>query len=74
MNKELLFSITKKDFIFEAIRGSGPGGQHRNKSHTGIRITHKASGASIAATDSKSQSINKRNAFSRLIKSKKFKS
>lgn len=50
----------------EHIRGSGPGGQHRNKNSTGVRLTHRASGARGEATDSKSQEQNKANAFKRL--------
>jgi len=68
-----LFSVTKNDFIIEFIRGSGPGGQHRNKCSTGVRLTHKPSGAMATATDSKSQIHNKENAFKRIIETKKFK-
>lgn len=71
--KELAFSLTKKDFVVEHIRGSGPGGQHRNKSSTGVRITHPASGAVGTATDNKSQKINQRNALKRLSETKTFK-
>lgn len=70
---ELLFRLTKKDFKVEHIRGSGPGGQHRNKSHTGVRITHPDSGAVGTATDSKSQKANRKNAFRRMAESDTFK-
>jgi len=73
MSKELLFSQTKKDFIFESIKGSGPGGQHRNKRETGVRISHRASGATATATDSKSQETNKKEAFRKVCESIKFK-
>lgn len=73
VSRQLLFRLTKKDFRVEHIRGSGPGGQHRNKSHTGVRITHPASGAVGQATDSKSQKTNRRNAFVRLTESGIFK-
>jgi len=42
--KELLFSLTKKDFKVETFRGSGAGGQHRNKTDSAVRIKHPASG------------------------------
>lgn len=74
MEKELLFSITRKDFVIEHTRGSGPGGQHRNKSATGRRITHPESGVSVNATDGRSAEQNLRNAFRRLIEDPKFKS
>ena len=41
MQKELLFSITKKDFNLEWFSGSGGGGQHRNKHQNCCRLTHK---------------------------------
>jgi protein subunit release factor B len=72
MGRQLLFSVTKKDFKIEAIRGSGPGGQHRNKKHTGVRITHSDSGAVGQATEERSQDRNKKKAFRRLVESDKF--
>jgi protein subunit release factor B len=64
--------LTKKDLKITPIRGSGPGGQHRNKNYTGIRISHGESGATGEATDSKSQDKNLTNAFKRLIDSAEF--
>jgi ribosome-associated protein len=49
------------------LRGSGPGGQHRNKVETGVRLTHPPSGLVIVATDDRSQSRNRDKAFERLI-------
>ena len=66
MERELLFRVTKADFDETHIRGSGPGGQHRNKTSTGVRLKHRASGAVGEATDSKSQDANRRAAFRRL--------
>lgn len=72
-NRKPLFSQTKKDFVVTPCRGSGPGGQHRNKSYTGCQIKHPASGAYAEATDNRSFDINKRNAFNKLVNSIKFK-
>jgi len=72
MSKELLFSVTAEDCDWQPLRGSGPGGQHRNKVSTGMRCTHRASGAVGVATDSKSQKANKRNAFARMAESEAF--
>lgn len=66
--KELVLSLTKKDFRVDFYRGSGPGGQNRNKRDNSCRITHVATGISACAEDSKSQSTNKRNAFRKLVK------
>lgn len=71
-HRELLFSVTAKDLEFQATKGSGPGGQHRNKTSTAIRCIHRASGAVGFASDDKSQHRNKRAAFRRMAESKKF--
>ena len=69
--RELLFSVTAKDCEFQATKGSGPGGQHRNKTSTAIRCIHRPSGAVGFASDDKSQHRNKRVAFGRMARSKK---
>lgn len=47
-------------------RGSGPGGQHRNTSETGVRITHLATGVVATATESRSRHMNLQRALARL--------
>lgn len=47
-------------------RASGPGGQHRNKTESAVRLRHKLSGASAIGEDSRSQSENKLHAVRRL--------
>jgi len=74
MNKKTpLFSITKKDLEIQTFKGSGPGGQHRNKTESGIRIIHRESGAVGESSSEKSQHINKKLALKRLTENKKFK-
>jgi len=72
--KELLFSITKKDFKIDTFRAGGKGGQHQNKTDSGVRITHVASGAVAEGRSERSQSANKKIAFKKLTESKEFKS
>lgn len=50
----------------DRFRGSGPGGQHRNKVETGIRLTHKPTGVSVSATERRSQHDNLQAAAHRL--------
>ncbi len=45
---------------------SGPGGQHRNKTASGVRLTHPPTELSVSATERRSQSQNKGVALDRL--------
>lgn len=71
--KELLFSVTKKDFDVQTFRAGGKGGQKQNKTESGVRIIHRESSAVGEARDSRHQLQNKKNAFTRLVASSKFK-
>ena len=73
MKQELLFSITKKDFRVDTFRSGGKGGQKQNKTDSGVRITHLDSGAVGESREERSQLQNKKNAFRRLIETKRFK-
>jgi len=55
-----------QDIRIDFFRASGPGGQHRNKSETGVRITHLPSGIVVTATESRSRHLNLRQAMTRL--------
>jgi len=72
--KDILFSITKKDLDVQTFRSGGHGGQHQNKVETGVRIIHRASGAKGESRTEKSQHMNKKLAFERLTKTQQFKS
>lgn len=49
-------------------RASGPGGQHRNKVETAIRLRHRPSGIVVIAEERRSQAENHARALSRLRK------
>jgi len=70
--RDLLFSVTRADCDWEFLRGSGKGGQNRNKVSTACRCTHRASGAVGYAEDTRSQVDNRRLAFQRMAATKAF--
>lgn len=63
------FSVTRKDLHIQYFRGSGPGGQHRNKRDTACRITHVPTGAVAWSEKFKSQHRNRKEAFLKLAES-----
>jgi protein subunit release factor B len=69
---QLLFSLTKKDFDLAFFRCSGKGGQNVNKVETGVRVTHRASGAVAESCEQRHQHQNKVIAFKKLVASPKF--
>ena len=50
----------------ETFRSGGPGGQHQNKTESGVRLTHLPSGITVTARDSRSQHRNRQIALARL--------
>ena len=48
------------------VRRSGPGGQHRNKVETGVRLKHLESGVEAEASETRSQATNLTRALHRL--------
>src|SRR5256885_8503983 len=50
----------------QAHRASGPGGQHRNKAETAVRLVHLPSGVTVEGKDERSRTQNLRIALARL--------
>ena len=73
MTKELLFSVTKKDFDIDFFSGKGAGGQHRNRHKNCVRIRHKESGAISTGQSNRDRKGNIREAMRGLVKNHKFK-
>lgn len=70
--KQLLFTVTAKDCDWAYTKGTGAGGQKRNKTSSAVHCTHRASGAHAFAQDHREQRKNRELAFSRMAKSHKF--
>jgi hypothetical protein len=73
MTKEVLFTVTANDCDWTYMRGTGPGGQKRNKTSSKVRCLHRASGAIGESDETRSQHDNKRLAFRKMAETKEFK-
>jgi peptide chain release factor 1 len=73
MAKELLFSITKKDFEIQYFSGTGAGGQHRNKHQNCVRLRHIESGAMATGQANRERLANLKDALQGLLQTPKFK-
>lgn len=72
--RELLFSVTAKDCEWSYTKGTGAGGQKRNKTSSAVHCIHKPSGAHGYSEASRSQHDNKRDAFVKMAESNEFRS
>ena len=72
-NKQLLFSVTAADCDWSYTRGTGAGGQKRNKTSSAVHCHHRASGARGYSEASRSQLDNKREAFRKMTETDAFK-
>lgn len=72
--REKMFSVTASDCRWVAKRGSGKGGQKRNKTSNAIQCFHDPSGAMGESEDGREQSLNRRTAFERMCKTPEFQS
>lgn len=71
-NRKPLFSVTKTDCTFIPYKGTGAGGQKKNKTSSAMRCVHKASGAVGLCENYREQSKNKKESFLRMSKTKVF--
>ena len=55
------------DFEEKFSRSSGPGGQHVNKVSTAVLLRHVPSGVAVTVQDTRSQSMNRQLAWTRLL-------
>lgn len=71
--KKLLFSVTKDDCVWSYTKGTGAGGQKRNKTSNAVHCIHKPSGARGYSEESRSQLENRKDAFIKMINTHEFK-
>jgi len=60
--QDVLLSECDEEFFV----AGGPGGQHRNKTESGVRLTHRPTELSVTATERRSQAQNRTAALERL--------
>lgn len=58
--------LDERDLDWTACRGSGPGGQARNKVNSAVQITHRPSGIQVRCESERSQHQNRRTALAML--------
>lgn len=56
------------DCDVETYRASGPGGQHRNKTESAVRMTHRPTGIVRIATEHRSQLRNRELVLERILR------
>ncbi len=71
--KAVLFSVTAADCDWSYTKGTGAGGQKRNKTSSAVHCRHRASGAHGYSEASRSQHDNKRDAFVKMAETARFK-
>jgi hypothetical protein len=70
--REKLVSVSVHDCELQVFRAGGKGGQHQNKTSSGVRLVHHASGARSESREERSQLQNKKIAFLKLVKTPAF--
>ncbi|MBP1751611.1 MAG: Class peptide chain release factor [Geobacteraceae bacterium] len=64
----MIDKIFEKDLKIEFFKSSGPGGQHKNVTESGVRIRHIPTGIVVHASESRSQAQNRVTAMKRLLR------
>lgn len=71
--RRLLFSVAAADCTWSYTKGTGAGGQKKNKTSSAVHCTHDASGAHGYSEETRSQAKNREIAFKKMAESQRFK-
>jgi hypothetical protein len=72
-NKTPIISITADDCEWSYTKGTGKGGQKKNKTSSAVHCMHRPSGARAFSQDDRSQLRNRQDAFKKMTETKEFK-
>ena len=72
VKKDPLFSVTADDCDWSYTKGTGNGGQKKNKTSSAVHCRHRVSGAYGYSESSRSQLDNRRDAFRKMSETKEF--
>lgn len=65
--KKKEIKISEKDLRMDFFKSTGPGGQHKNKTLSAVRLTHIPTNTVVISSSERSQNDNKRKAMEQLL-------